>query len=77
MTLDTVLGAAYRSCMLDNARGKAVADLRLVFEDHPDLKAEAEAFLADKTSKQGKEIAQRCFITKTRTDLILAALADN
>lgn len=77
MTLEQALGSAYRSNVLNNAKGKAIADLKQAFTDDADLKAEAEQFLADKAGPKNKDILQRCFITKTRIDLIQAALADN
>lgn len=72
MSLDTLLGAAYKTATLDNQREVAITALRDRFNEDAEDKAAAEAFIA---TNSDHEISQRCFITRLRLDLLKAALA--
>lgn len=73
MSLDTVLGDAYKTSVLKGQPVAAKATLKTILDGDEQLKAEAQAFLATHSSDA---ITQRCFVTKTRVDLLKAALAN-
>lgn len=73
MSLDTILGDAYKTSVLKGQPVNARVTLKAALDGDEALKTEAQAFLAANCSNA---ITQRCFITKTRVDLLKAALAN-
>lgn len=72
MTLESALGSAYATAVIKGQPANARVGLKAALDADADLKAEANQFLKANSNSQ---VLQRCFITKTRVDLLKAALA--